>query len=151
MTTRPTRRRSPEHERVRHLVLLDARTVRERLFARLPRMVALFSRLRDRDALLTPVAALGGGVRFEDLVVFEPAEQQAIVRFNESVADLRWYLRWTEDMPGTLEDRLAAFARDVFAAHDALEAACTPPVKEKRTRRPAEAGRRARTKKRSSR
>lgn len=105
--------------RVRHLVALDATNVLRRLTARQDQMVALFSRLRDRGPLVETLASWFLTARFEDLVALEPLEQRAINDFYAQLDELRWYLRYTEDMPLQVRQRLV---KDVRALDEALRA-----------------------------
>lgn len=118
---------SPEAERVRHLVRLDARLLVDRFTNRLDDMVSLFSRLRDRDALIQPVHSLLPTLRFGDLVVLEPREQDAVAKFAAVVEELRWYLRYTDHMPGALTDALDDYRRALLLAHDELVASLAVP------------------------
>lgn len=111
---------SSDAERVRHLVRLDARQVVERFNARQGEMIGLFSKLRDREALTLPVHSLLPTLRFADLVVLEPNEQDAVTKFMAVVEELRWYLGYTEHMPGALSDALESYGRALSLAHDEL-------------------------------
>lgn len=119
---------SPEAERVRHLVRLDARLLVERFTGRRDDMVVIFSRQRDRDALIEPVHSLLPTLRFGDLVVLEPREQEAVLRFAAVVEELRWYLRYTDHMPGALTDALEDYRRALVLAHDQLVLSLAEPA-----------------------
>lgn len=119
---------SPEAERVRHLVRLDARLLVERFTGRRDDMVTIFSRQRDRSALIEPVHSLLPTLRFGDLVVLEPKEQEAVLRFATVVEELRWYLRYTDHMPGALSDALDDYRRALTVAHDQLVLSLAEPV-----------------------
>jgi len=99
----PRQRRSPEFERVRNLVALDAAAVMARVEAHRDEMITLFSRHRDREPLLTPLRSLRSGAGFDDLSHLEPPQQTAVVGFYEELAALRWYFTYTDDMPGTAQ------------------------------------------------
>jgi hypothetical protein len=88
-----------------------------RVARRHDQMVELFGQKRDRTALLDPLQSWFPTVTFRELVLFAPAEQQAISRFYEAVDALRWYLRHTNDMPGTLRSMLDAHRRDLEDAY----------------------------------
>jgi hypothetical protein len=128
----PASRRSPrrpnEHAaRVRHLLALDAANVMARLAARQDEMVSLFSRLRNREPLLEPLQSWFTSIAFGELVALAPAEQRAANTFYEQLGQVRWYLRYTEDMPGQVQLKLSALLRQLESAHAQLVAALGPP------------------------
>jgi hypothetical protein len=114
-------------DRVRHLVALDAANVMARLGKRQEEMVRLFSRLRDRSPLLEVVQSWFQTITFKELAALEPREQQAIIVFYERLADLRWYLQYTEDMPLQVGQHVTQFARELATGHRALTDAIGPP------------------------
>lgn len=122
----PAPRSAPEAERVRHLIRLDAARLIERFDSRRTDMVGLFSRLRDRSALTLPVESLLPTLRFGDLVVLEPDEQSAVLKFSDLVEEVRWYLRYTEHMPGALGDAIDDYRRALLIAHAELLQALAP-------------------------
>ena len=107
-------------QRVRHLLALDAQNAMTRLFARHEEMVQLFSRHRDRAALLRPLKSWFVDITFADLVILQPREQRAVNVFFEALADLRWYLEFTEDMPGQVRLGLGQHLRTLRQSYDAL-------------------------------
>ncbi|MEN9798390.1 MAG: hypothetical protein RL653_2086 [Pseudomonadota bacterium] len=129
MAARRTPRRPPSDDaaRVRHLLALDAANVMVRLRARNDEMVSLFSRLRDRGPLLDTVRCWFTSIAFGELCLLSPAEQLAANGFYELLGEVRWYLQYTEDMPGTVQQRLATFLRRLEERHLVLVAALGPP------------------------
>lgn len=123
----PRRPKSDEAARVRHLLALDAANLMSRLRARHADMVALFSRLRDRGPLLETVQCWFTSISFGELCLLSPAEQLAANGFYELLGEVRWYLQYTEDMPGTVQQRLGTFLRRLEERHVALVAALGPP------------------------
>ena len=113
--------------RVRHLIALDAANVMRRLDQRLPEMVALFSRLRDRAPMLQTVHSWFTTADFADLALLEPAEQQAVNAFYEELGELRWYLQYTEDMPALVRQKVTNFVRRLEEAHMKLTQIIGPP------------------------
>jgi hypothetical protein len=109
------RRRAPKSTefatRVRHLLSVDASSLMLRLASRQDEMVQLFSRHRSRRPLIEAVASLAPGIGFTELAALEPHEQKAWARFAELLGELRWYLEYTEDMPGQVTLKLAHFHR----------------------------------------
>lgn len=113
--------------RVRHLIALDAANVLRRLGERQAEMVRLFSRLRERGPLLEPLHSWFDTVAFAELSALSPHEQRAVNAFYAQLGELRWYLRYTEEMPGQVQLALAQRARALAEGHHALTAAIGPP------------------------
>jgi len=126
-TRRPSKKQSEHAARVRHLLALDAANVMARLSARQDEMVSLFSRLRNREPLLEPLESWFGSIAFAELVALSPTEQRAANSFYEQLGGLRWYLQYTEDMPGQVQLKLSALLRKLESAHAELVAALGPP------------------------
>ncbi|MBM4380691.1 MAG: hypothetical protein FJ086_15550 [Deltaproteobacteria bacterium] len=125
---RTPRRTKGEHAaRVRHLLSLDAANVMARLAERQDEMVGLFSRLRNREPLLEPLQSWFSSIAFPELVALSPAEQRAANGFYEQLGQLRWYLQYTEDMPGQVQLKLSALLRKLEATHAQLVGALGPP------------------------
>ncbi len=130
-------RLSDEAVRAMHLLALDATALVRRIESRHEQMVAGFSRLRDRDALLGALHAFGLTARFQDFSALPIAVQDAALRFYELADDLRWYCKFTQDMPGALSLRLEAFRRELAQAHAALARVLEASTSRARRRRPA--------------
>ncbi len=113
--------------RTRHLIALDARNVMKRLAGRRDEMIQLFSRLRDREPLLVAVHTWFVTITFSELSVLEPHEQNAVSAFYEVLAELRWYLQYTQDMPGKLQQRLDQHLKELDEHYRQLTAAIGPP------------------------
>ncbi len=113
--------------RIRHLIALDAANVMKRLAARRDEMITLFSRLRDREPLLVAVHSWFVTITFGELAVLDPAEQKAVSIFYEALAELRWYLQYTQDMPGKLQQHLDQHLRDLDTRYRELTVAIGPP------------------------
>ncbi len=101
--------------RVRHLIALDAANVVRRLNLRRMEMVSLFSRLRDRTPLLMSIDSWFPTISFGELSILEANEQRAVNQFYEALAELRWYLKYTEDMPLQVQRRVDAQAGELEA------------------------------------
>lgn len=117
----PPPRRSSERDRVKSLLALDAKSVMDRLAARRGTMIDLFSRHRNRDALLAPLRTLWPA-GFEALALLEPAEQAAAAAFYEELDALRWYFRYTDDMPSTAQQVFERHLRRLASAGAGLSA-----------------------------
>lgn len=121
-----TRRLDPAR-RTRHLLAVDSHNVMARLAARGDTMVALFSRLRDREPMLQVLDTWFDTITFSELAALEPLEQRAVNRFYELLGEVRWYLAYTEDMPGQVQTKLSGFQRRLEAAFLELTAVLGPP------------------------
>ena len=121
-------RRTSRADRVRHLIVLDAQSVVRRLNAQLSAMIELFSRHRDRDPLLAPLRSWLPGATFDALAELEPDEQRATAAFLEELEALRWYCRYTNDMPNTAQQRLTRFASQLETAAERLIRAIHPTI-----------------------
>lgn len=120
---------SPEADlaaRVRHLLVLDATSLLARVEKHEDEMVRLFSRLRDRSPLMTATHTAWPTVGFDALASLSPAQQRAATLFYEKVADLRWYLQYTEDMPLQLRQTLELAVKQLGDSHRVLVAALGP-------------------------
>lgn len=113
--------------RVRHLLSVDAANLMKRLLARQTEMVALFSRQRSRAPMLEAVRTWFATVTFGELAALEPFEQKAVSHFYELVDEVRWYLEYTEDMPGTVLQKLTKLVVRLDKAHRALTEVIGPP------------------------
>ncbi len=107
---------------MRHVVGLDAALVMARLEQRADQVVGLFSRLRDRGPFLALTHSLGPTLGFTELAALEPELQLVVLTFYEALARLRWYLSYTEDMPGQLSGNLVRHRRFLAAAYAKLHA-----------------------------
>jgi hypothetical protein len=107
-----------ERDRIRHLLAIDAASVMRRLADRREEMVTIFSRQRDRGALLMPLRSTLTTARFSDLAVLTIEEQRAAFLFHEALDDLHWYLQYTVDMPGTLEMKFQHYLRVLAEAFE---------------------------------
>lgn len=111
---------SAEAARVRHLICVDAQNVMTRLAARHEVMVQRFSRHRDRSALVEPLATWFTSITFSDLATLEAREQRSVSQFYEGLADLRWYLSSTEDMPNQVQLTLGQHLRRLENKYEGL-------------------------------
>jgi len=119
--------KSESAERARHLFTLEAAAVMQRLSTRQEEMVRLFSRHRSRDPLMDATRSHFDSVAFGELALLEPFEQRAVMAFSELLGELRWYLRYTEDMPVQVRQAVALFVRRLEVGHRALTDAIGKP------------------------
>jgi hypothetical protein len=120
-------RRVSERERIRNLIALDAYGVMKRLAERKDEMIAMFSRHREREPLLTPLRSWVPSASFSELALLPPEQQAAVARFYEELDSLRWYFRYTSDMPGTALLIFAHHRKRLWEAYEGLKGALGPP------------------------
>jgi hypothetical protein len=116
-------KRKPREDRaqnVRCLLSVDAANVMARLAVREEEMVTLFSRHRDRRPMLETIHAIGPTAGFGELALLAPLEQVAVNGFYERLAELRWYLQYTEDMPVQVRLKLKELFKRLSVAHRAM-------------------------------
>lgn len=113
--------------RVRYLLAIDSSNVMARLAARQDSMVGLFSRLRDREPMLAVLDTWFDTITFTELSTLDPTEQKSVNRFYELLAEVRWYLAYTEDMPGMVQTKLNAILRRLEASYRELVSVIGPP------------------------
>ena len=92
----------------------------KRILMRQDEMIALFSRMRNRTPLLETTAAWFLTIEFSDLATLAPAEQRAVNIFYGLLSELRWYLAYTEDMPGSLNEKVTLRVRQLEVSHREL-------------------------------
>ena len=130
MAARGRSRTSSEGVRVRHLISLDAALVMKRLVERKEEMVSLFSRLRDRTPMTETLRSAFDTIRFTELALLAPREQLGVHHFYDLLDQLRWYVRYTEDMPSKVLTFLSLHVRLLEGAHHKLEALLGPATGE---------------------
>lgn len=113
--------------RVRHLLSLDADAVMRRLAAKQDEAVGLFSRLRTREGMIELCRSGFTTITFSELVRLDPAEQQAVEAFHQVLNELRWYVRYTEDMPSTVKTTVTLYVTKLDGLHRELNAIIGPP------------------------
>ncbi len=113
--------------RVRHLLSMDADSVMKRLASKQVEAVALFSRLRTREGMVELCRSGFTTITFSELVRLDPAEQQAVEAFHHVLDELRWYVRYTEDMPSTVKSTVTLYVARLDGLHRLLNAAIGPP------------------------
>lgn len=113
--------------RVRHLLSMDADSVMKRLTSKQDEAVGLFSRLRTRDGMVELCRSGFTTITFSELVRLDPTEQQAVDAFHHVLNELRWYVRYTEDMPSTVKSTVTLYVAKLDGLHRLLNAAIGPP------------------------
>lgn len=126
------RRRQTKAEKARariaHLIALDAFHIVRRLTTRAEEMVTIFSQRRSREPLLETLASRFDHLRFEDVVQLEIPAQDAVSAFYELLDEVRWYARYTEDMPLQVRRAMVGFQSRLTLARDALMEALQLPL-----------------------
>ncbi len=138
----PPRKSANERERVRNLITLDSGNILSRLESRKDEMISLFSRLRDRSALLDPLKSWFPSATFQELHVLQVEEQIAANAFYEAVERLRWYFQYTVDMPGTAQQTFELHHRRLREAHEQLSQVLAPAPAKKPAPKNKRAGKR---------
>ena len=121
-------RRNTEKERIRNLIALDSDGVMKRLEERKDEMIAMFSLHRDREPLLSPLRSWVPSASFQELTQLTTDQQTAVSAFYEVLDGLRWYFRYTNDMPGTAQQVFAHHRREMERSFKLLRAALGPAV-----------------------
>lgn len=113
--------------RVRHLLSLDADAVMRRLSSKQDEAVGLFSRLRTREGMIELCRSGFTTITFSELVRLDPDEQLAVEGFHQVLNELRWYVRYTEDMPSTVKATVTLYVTRLDELHRRLNAMIGPP------------------------
>lgn len=113
--------------KVRHLLSLDADAVMKRLVAKQDEAVGLFSRLRTREGMVELCRSGFTTITFSELVRLDPVEQEAVEAFHSVLQELRWYVRYTEDMPSTVKSTVTLYVARLDELHHKLNATIGPP------------------------
>ncbi|MDP1826909.1 MAG: hypothetical protein Q8L48_26790 [Archangium sp.] len=113
--------------KVRHLLSLDADAVMKRLVSKQDEAVGLFSRLRTREGMVELCRSGFTTITFSELVRLDPGEQAAVEAFHHVLNELRWYVRYTEDMPSTVKSTVTLYVARLDELHHLLNAAIGPP------------------------
>ena len=113
----------PIPNRILAIVATDAANVMRRLDRRRDDMVEFFGRKRDRSALVDPLHSWMKTADFQAIREFTTTQLVAVNAFYEELDDLVWYLRHTDDMPGTLATRLDAHLETLHAKHERMQRA----------------------------
>ncbi|TNE84691.1 MAG: hypothetical protein EP330_28895 [Deltaproteobacteria bacterium] len=86
-------------ERLRKVIALEIDRIVEDLEARREVLIELWGRTRDRGMFLDTVFSRWKTLGFPDLLDLETAEVAAVDAFYRELHELRFYFRFTEDMP----------------------------------------------------
>ena len=113
--------------RVRHLLSMDADSVMKRLVSKQDEAVGLFSRLRTREGMIELCRSSFTTITFSELVRLNPEEQLAVEAFHHLLNELRWYVRYTEDMPSTVRSTVTLYVTQLEGLHRQLNAMIGPP------------------------
>lgn len=92
--------------RFRRLLAMEIDRIVEDLATRRPLLLEVWGRHRDRGPFLDTLYSRWGTVGFAELTSLEPDVAMSIDAFYREVANFRLYVSYTQDMPGTLADRL---------------------------------------------
>ena len=116
------RRPSEESLRVLTLLKLDARNLLGKVRHRRSEYMHLFSAQRIRDHFPQVFKNRYEGTSLADLKCCSSEVIVALDNFYKKADELRWYLQTTEEMPGTVDERVAHFISELEQLHEVLEA-----------------------------
>lgn len=91
-------------DKLRRLLALEIHRIVEDLELRRSVLLELWGRTRDRGMFLDTVFSRWATLGFPDLLALEPQEVVLVDTFYRELHELRFYFRFTEDMPVTLSD-----------------------------------------------
>lgn len=91
-------------EKLRKLLALEISRIIEDLELRRDVLVELWGRTRDRGMFIDTVFSRWATLGFPDLLDLETDQVAAVDTFYRELHDLRFYFRFTEDMPAHLLD-----------------------------------------------
>jgi hypothetical protein len=101
-------------------IKLDATRLFDRISKRRSEYVSIFAVKRTRDHFKQIFANRYSSVGISELKDCSDKTISAIDAFYNKVDDLWWYLQHTEDMPGTVEDRLIREIKNIGRFYDEL-------------------------------
>ncbi|MCP4914187.1 MAG: hypothetical protein GY909_13830 [Oligoflexia bacterium] len=114
------RRPSDETLRILTLLKLDATRLFQRIKRREAEYMQVFSAKRTREHFPHIFKNRYEGIKIEDLKLCSEEVIMGLDSFYTHVDDLRWYLSHTEEMPGTVNEKVSKSIRDLEKAYDML-------------------------------
>lgn len=93
-------------QRLLTLIKLDAKRLYERIRYRAPEYLFIFSSKRTREHFKEVFKNRYKDVRIEDLKMVGQEVIIALDEFYSLVDEIHWYVNSTEDMPGTVDDKV---------------------------------------------
>jgi hypothetical protein len=112
--------RDTEAQQLLILLKLDALRLFERIKYRAPEYLNIFSNRRTREHFPEIFKNRYDGIALSDLKKCSEDVIIGLDQFYTQVDELRWYLGQTQDMPGTVSDKVYAFISDLEHGHDTL-------------------------------
>lgn len=112
--------RDPEAQQLLILLKLDALRLFERIKHRAPEYLTIFSNRRTREHFPEIFKNRYDGIGLSELKKCSEDVIIGLDQFYTLVDELRWYLGQTQDMPGTVSDKVYAIIYDLEQAHDTL-------------------------------
>lgn len=109
-------------ERLRRLLAMEIDRVQQDLILRREFLLETWSRHRDRGPFIDTVFVRWTTLSMTDLALVDAEAMAACEAFYRELEDFRLYMRFTQDMPATLEERYDLALRHLRAYADlALE------------------------------
>jgi hypothetical protein len=105
------------------LIALEIRRIVRHLRIRQDMLVKSWSRFRAREPFLETMFSRWRTVAFGDLALLPASAHEALDDFYEVLDDFRYYVKYTSDMPATLEEQYQLYwGRLSEVADEAVEA-----------------------------
>ncbi len=103
------------------ILRIDAQRLYERIKYREPEYMHHFSAKRTRDHFPAIFKNKYRSVTIDDLKLCGEEVIIGLDQFYTSADEMEWYLMVTEDMPGTVQERVAHMVREIDEAYDILQ------------------------------
>jgi hypothetical protein len=126
---------TPRGERIAHILSIEVARILRQLGERRVFLLQMWSRHRAREPFLDTLFSRYRTLSAGDLAELEPEMIEALELFYEAHGELVSYIRFTEDMPVTLEERfdelteaMAGVGEAALEALGALETSAPPQL-----------------------
>ncbi len=103
------------------ILRVDAQRLYERIKYRAPEYMHYFSAKRTRDHFPNIFKNKYKTVSIDDLKLCGEEVIIGLDQFFTSCDEMEWYLMVTEDMPGTVQERVAHMIKEIDEAYDILQ------------------------------
>ncbi|MDC1174735.1 hypothetical protein OAT67_05050 [Bacteriovoracaceae bacterium] len=114
------RRQNDEVLRVLTLLKIDADRLFERIKKREVEYMQVFSAKRTREHFKDIFKNKYETISFSDLKLCSEEVMMGLDNFYTLVDEMRWYLAHTEEMPGTVTERVNKLINEMEKCHDTL-------------------------------
>jgi len=107
-------------QRVLVLLKLDAKRLFFRIRDREPEYLAVFSLKRSRTHFKEIFTNRYDEIKISELLHCSQDVIVGLDQFYSKVEEMRWYLGYTEDMPGTVDEKVRHFIHDLTSLYEVL-------------------------------